>query len=262
MRRSPSHHDASLKIAVIFFICIGLLVFSGILLKLFLVLRASAFDSAHQYIVEVDESKARGEIIAFNPDKKSVVTLFITGSTDHGFGKYLGIPTDATIQMNTMQDTSKLVGTMLFGTKSESGMTIIDKVRLLIFTNSLKPSDFQHASITLPVDATVTEKELPSLFVDTTIYNDNESVTIVNATGESGIGSKLAHMLTTIGVNVISVITSDSVQDGTTISAQQTNSYTINRLQRLFNGQVIHATEPGLSDITLILGKKSISLVE
>src|SRR5579872_3823711 len=168
MRHFSKKSDSSLRIALIFILCIFLLISGGVLLKLFLVLRASTFDGIHQYIVEIDESHQKGMLVAFNPSAKSVSILSITGRVDTTFGKYLNVPTDATVVMPIPSDTSHVVTDMLFKNKSETGITLIDKIRLLIFVNSLKGSDFHTTSMTLPLDPTQDNTVLSSLFLDNT----------------------------------------------------------------------------------------------
>lgn len=259
MRRSSNHSGNSLKIALIFTCCIVLLIAGGFLLKLFLILRASTFDGVHQYIVEIDESHQKGMIVAFNPSSKSVVTLHVNGKVDSTFGKYLELPVDGVINMTIPSSSTKLVSDMLFQSREEKGITIIDKLKLLLFVNSLKKEDFHDSSLSLPVDASVTEKLLPSLFLDNTLYFDNESITVINASGEEGLASAVAHQLSTIGMNVISVITAQEDTATTTLAATNTNTYTVHRIERLFHVDALQEKTGGISDITLTIGKKSIS---
>lgn len=257
MRKVHSKEN-SLAIAFIFICSIVLLLLGGLLLKLFLVLRASTFDGVHQYIVEVDESLQKGALVAFNPSNKTVTVLTITGKVDSTFGKYLQVPVDASVSMPLPEDSSKIVEQMIFSGKNEKNITVVDEVRLMLFVNSLKQSDFNKQSLTLPVDQTVTEKLLPSLFVDNTLYFDNESVSIVNATGESGVGSEVAHMMGLIGINVLSVTTADEDSDKTTLTGVHTDTYTMKRIERLFHTTATTNTNNVISDITLTIGKDAL----
>ena len=257
MRRQHSKEN-SLAIAFIFICSIAPLLIGGLLLKLFLVLRASTFDGVHQYIVEVDESHQKGALVAFNPSNKTVTLLTITGKVDTTFGKYLQVPVDAIVIMSLPQDPSKIVERMIFSGKNEKNITLVDELRLLVFVNSLKQTDFNEQALKLPVDQTVTEKLLPSLFIDNSLYFDNESVAVINATGALGVGSEVAHMLSLIGINVISVTTADQDMPETTLSAVHTDTYTVKRIERLFHTSATSSTSNVISDITLTIGKNSL----
>ena len=263
MRKAQSKKkDNSLTIATVFVSCILLLIVGGFLLKILLVVSQSHFDSFHQYIVEVDESNSKGMLISFAPNSKSVTFLTVLGKVDNSYGKYLDVPVDGYVHMVIPQNLNQLTEHLLFGGKEEKGITIIDKLRLLFFVNTLKPGDFHQQTVQLPVDAQVTEKLLPTIFLDSTLYADNESVAVINATGESGIGTKVAHQLTTIGVNVISVTTSDDESKETTLSAIHPHTYTVSRIERIFHVSSQTTTNHTISDITLVVGKNSLSQLQ
>lgn len=263
MRKTQSKKkDNSLKIAGVFVSCILLLVVGGFLLKLLLVVRQSHFDSFHQYIVEVDESSTKGMLISFAPNSKSVTFVTVLGKVDSSYGKYLEIPVDGYVHMTIPKNLNQLTQQMLFGGKEEKDITIIDKLRLLFFVNTLKPTDYHEETVQLPIDAETSEKLLPSLFLDSTLYADNESVSVINATGQSGIGTEVAHLLTTIGVNVVSVTTSDEESTQTKLSALHPHTYTVSRIERIFHITSQTDTAHTISDITLVVGKNSLSQLQ
>lgn len=262
MRQHHQKSNSSLRIAYVFILCIVLLVAGGFLLKLFLVLRASTFDGTHQYILEIDEGNRKGALVSFNPNSSVVTILHVSGGADKSYGRYLGVPVDGSVVMDDIASPSKLVANLLLHASHERGITVIDKLRLLLFVNALKPADFHETAIQLPIDSSVSEKLLPSLFLDNTLYTDNESIAIINATGESGIGSEVARQLTTIGMSVISVTTSLQDQKDTVITAVHTNTYTVQRIERLFHVDATTSTKQGISDITVTIGKESLSAIE
>lgn len=261
MRHASRHTGNSLTIALFFVCCIVLLIVGGLFLKLFLVLRASSFDGMHQYIVEIDESHQKGMLVSFDPAAKSLTLLTVHGRVDTAFGRYLGVPTDAVIAMPIPTSPTKIPTDMIFKGRNEKGITFIDKIRLLLFVNSLKHDSIHTESITLPVNADA-DKLLQSLFLDNTLYFDNESVSVVNATGEEGIASDIAHQLTLVGMNVVSATTALNETESTQLTAINTNTYTVHRIERLFRVTAQHVATQGISDITLTIGKKSLSEIE
>ncbi|HSD98867.1 MAG TPA: LytR C-terminal domain-containing protein [Patescibacteria group bacterium] len=262
MRRSSYHSGNSLKIAFIFICCILLLIAGGFLLKLFLVLRASTFDGVHQYILEIDENREHGALVAFSPATSSITMLQINGRVDNTFGKYLGIPVDGVVSMSVPENPSELAGDVFIKSSHEKGITIIDKLRLLLFANSLKQDNFHKKTIQLPIDTATSDTVLPSLFQDTRLYNDNESIAIINATGESGVGSEIAHQLGIIGMNVLSVTTASDEQNATTIIAMHTDTYTVQKIERLFHVDARSTATTGISDIVLTIGKESLPALQ
>lgn len=262
-RSSKKANGTSLRIALIFLCIITLLIAGGVFLKLFLILKSSTFDPSHEYILEVDESSQKGALIAFLPSNKSVVLLSISGKAEgSGFGEYLNVPVDAKAHMPVSLNVSQLIQNMLTGNKNDTGMTIIDKLRLLLFVNSLRPGDFQVQNLQLPVSPTVSDKLLPSLLLDNTIYADNESVTVENATGVLGIGNKVARQLNMIGVNVVLVSTSPNVQNTTVLTTLHPSTYTSMRIARLYHAITQRAQGSGISDSTLTIGKDSLSQLQ
>ena len=260
MKRSIKS-DSSIRIAVIFLLSIVLLIIGGVLLKVFLLLRASTFDGQHQYIVEVDNSPTSGELLAFMPENKSVSILHVNGKVDRSYGVYLAVPVDATVAMESGGSVDKQIGRMFFDTKKESGITIIDKLRLLLFINGLKNQDIHEQTLTLPIDDQTSSKVLPTLFLDNALYNDNASIAIINATGESGIGNLVAKELSVIGVNVVSVTTAGDTQQTTTFTTDNTNSYTLSRVEKLFHTQSSKKSQT-IADMTLTVGKDSLSQLQ
>lgn len=262
MRRSSHHAGNSLQIAFIFVCSIVLLFIAGMLLKFFLVLNASTFDGTHQYIVAIKGEDSQTVFVSYNPSGKSVNVLRVKGkSDDQSAASYLGLPIDASIRVSLSDDVGKMTENMVFHPKNEEDMTVIDALRLMIFVNTLNATGFHASSLTIPTDDKTKEKALSSLFLDQALYAENESVAIINATGESGVGSKVAHMLSTIGVNVVSVTTAENNQDKSVLLATQDNTYTVKRISRIFHVGITKKTQT-ISDITLTLGKDSLSLLQ
>lgn len=198
-------------------------------------------------------------LIAYNPTISSVTSILVEGKADISLGRELGIPVDAITHLPLQSDIPSLTRDMIFKGSHQSGMTILDSIRLFLFVNSLKQNGFHVQTISLPASPTVTEKLLPGILQDSTIYFDNESIAVVNATGVSGIGTEVAHLLTIVGMNVISVTTAQEDEDTTSIVATQPTSYTVMRMQRIMHATATSATQTAhISDITLTVGKKSL----
>ena len=262
MRKSSLHSGSSLAIAAVFIVCIFLLILGGLLLKFFLILRASRFDGVHQYIVAIRQDKSHAEIIAFSPSAQSVEALRITGTANVSDNVYVHVPVDARLTMPLVSSVPTLVGNMLMNAKDEQGITVLDKIRLLLFVNSLRPGDIHQTSLTIPADPVATDRLVSGMFLDNSLYADNKTITVVNATGVPGIAADAAKMLTTVGMDVVSVTTADANQNHTTLVVGHVGGYTENRLAHFFGVTPTVGTGSVVSDITLTIGKDSLPQVE
>lgn len=258
MRRS-AHQEKSLGIAFVFLFCVILLVVGGVFLKLFLLYRVSSFDGNHQFIVAVNQEDASNAILVFNPQGHQATMLTVSGQNFSY--KALDIPIDASVTTLLSSQIVQLTQNMLTKDRRDSNMTILDRLRLFLFINSLKPSDLHYVSVALPIDEATREKIFPGIFTDSTLFADNESVAVVNATGQTGMGTHVAHMLTTIGINVVFVTTGDKIVSASTLISMHPTTYTTQRLGRLFHVGPKISTQQGIADITLTIGKDSALLL-
>lgn len=261
MRHSSRNSGNSLQIAVVFICSIFLLLFAGLLLKLFLLFSASTFDGSHQYIVMITGNQKEGAFISYNPSAKTASLVTVTGKINGDYASALGVPVDASVSIPISGDLSKMTQHMLFVGKDEKNMTIIDALRLFLFVNTLNANNVHTVAISMPLDDKTRATVLSSVFLDSVLYTDNKSVAIVNATGESGLGSDVAHMLTTIGISVVSVTTADNDQQQSTLVATSDDTYTVRRMSKIFHIPVMRKQQT-ISDITLTLGKESISQLQ
>ncbi len=263
MKRSRHISGNSLSIALFFVALTILLIVGGILLKLFLLWKTSSFDGVHQYIIEVHNPQlTKGEFLIFSPDIQSITAITVQGRVDATFARYLALPTDATVVDVPSDNITNLLQGMLFIKKDETTPTELDIIRLLLFADSVNAANFSHQSLMLPIDAKTSEIVLPNLFLDKDLYAENESVTVENATNISGLGNKVAHMLTSIGINVVSVTTANTNENASVLSTMRMHTYTISRMSHLLGLPITASNKQTLSDITLIVGKDLLSRVQ
>ncbi len=258
MRKSSRQQfGQSLSIAVVFICTVVLFLLVGVSVKLTLLFMSSSFDGTHQYILSLNSKSNPSELIVYSPQTKSASLVTIHGGNAQG----IDVPVDASANVPYIHSIPKLTQN-IFAASDKDNMTILDAIRLFLFVNSLNQDSFHYQEITLPLSAVDREKLFSNLFFDNGLYADNESVAVINATGESGIGSKVAHMLTTIGVNVISVTSSDP-QATSILTSSHTQSYTAQRIAKLFR---VHPQNTGsagsLSDSTLTIGKDSLERLQ
>jgi hypothetical protein len=253
-QRLFSSRQDTTHLALLFFAFAGLLVVFGLLLKVFLIYHASVFDGAHQFVLQIRQSSGT-QVIAFNPDTNSAVILSAKEDSSD-LGTILGVPVDATI--SSALPASSLVGLtqeLLFHPKEHMPFTLIDRIRLFLFANNVKPTAITTKQVTIPVDPQTKDVLIPQLFTDHTIYSENMSISVINATQVSGIASKVARLITVLGANVVSVKGNDKKEAMSSLVYTGKVSYTTRRLEKLFGVKAQQSTKAMLSDITLTIGE-------
>ncbi|HEX7042454.1 MAG TPA: LytR C-terminal domain-containing protein [Patescibacteria group bacterium] len=255
-KRSIKLGEKSLSIAFFFLILVGLLISLSILLKLFLIFRAAKFDGSHQFIAEI-QAPGQDELLSLDPDTNSATILSSHISTSN-LGIYISVPENVVIKVPEKYDTLySLAQSLLFHPPEGLDLNIVDRVRIFLFVNSIKPTDIY--SDTWSQSNLGDDKKIIELFSDHTAYLENLSISIVNSSGESGLGNKLADYLSHIGLNIISVTSGNSILDKSAIVYSGKESYTVRRLDNILGVKSQPTQKPMLSDITLNLGKDIVS---
>lgn len=90
------------------------------------------------------------------------------------------------------------------------------------------------------------------MFVEPYIIREAATVTLVNATGSSVSGKKIATTLSSLGYNIVSTVDAPA-QKSTTISVNTDKPYTDSLLQKRFEAGIVK-TNPYSTDITLTVG--------
>ncbi len=254
-KRSTQLGEKSLSIALFFVLLVVLLVGLSVALKIFLLFKAAKFDGQHQFILEL-HAPSQNQLLSFDPDMNSAVVLSLKGQVASPFGNSLGIPEDGVVTVSARSDSLyTFVQNLLFHPPSHSPFNIVDRIRFFLFVNNIKPTSISEVEWT--VSNQTDDQKLTQLFTDHTAYTENLSVAIVNASGVAGLGNKVATYFSHIGVNVISVTSSQQQVDPTAIVYSGKEGYTVDRLARIFSKKPKASTAPMLSDITVTLGKES-----
>jgi hypothetical protein len=132
-----------------------------------------------------------------------------------------------------------------------TGMTWLDCLRLWWDTRSIKQETYEW---TQAEDLPFTSKQL----VDERLYKEGIAISIVNATGENGIGSLVGDRLKQIGAHVVS-ITASSPQEQTELFVQipSQQSYTARRLETLFDVSLKDNTAASaVAPMSLVIGRE------
>ena len=250
------------SILLTFFLLFVLIVISiAVIVHIIILISQSTFDYHHQFILEIQLPK-QVKIIVFNPDINTINELLVSDPHHSNVISLLDIPIDARIFLQN-NDTS--LSSLLFSVSLScnvyqcDGLNPIDALKLYRFARTVQNDKITHESLTIPINSTYADTIIPSLFTDETIYQEALSISIVNASGETGIGNKLAKMLSNIGGNVISVTSTGNTSEITSlISHDIQQKYTIKRLEKILHFQKITMQKPAISDIMIVIGKKHV----
>lgn len=270
----------TVRFALLFFVFILLIVIGSFLVKGISVIQNSLFDGNHRFTILMQlEKEPQNVLLSFSPENTTASILYIKGKhavDPQELGVILGVQIDAFVAMHG--DTSLQKGNInaflpaLFQKITfkqdniKTNMTFIDAVRLWMFVRKIPTHGVLEKTYIFPsnsednLDMGELDLLISSLFADHTIIEEKRSIQIINASGISGLGNRIARIVTNMGGNVIAVSTGDSVLPMSEIVYSEAESYTLEKLQRLFRKKGVSTDKQAISDIVVIVGKDKSSL--
>ncbi len=268
---------SGLKIVVLFLSLVFLLISISLFLKFIQLYQQSTFDYKHRYTIAFNTSSSQAVIFSFAPDTKTISELTVDNNPNmKTIGKTLHIPIDAILisrapkkfQSNTIS--SQLQELLFHYPTFEGNATVIDFIKMDLFSKSVPLRSITTDTIVLPQDATTIDKLVSSLFADESFLQEQSTVEIVNASSKAGLGNRLATVLTNSGINVVAVSTAESSAQNSSITYFIPQNYTVGKL-----GKILHyslkdestQSEPNqtgtsipskkrISDIIITIGEK------
>ena len=269
-RKKTVPSPQSLKLVLVFGICVAILIVASLILKSISILAKSKFDGQHRFTIAVIKPKSPITLLSFASETSSISILHVHGGLKaQTIGKDLETPIDSFIFVKetsedniTKEKIEPFVGGLVW--KHEllgSSLTILDAIRLFLFTRSVHANNTQEKELFLPKEESAIDKLSSGLFTNSTIAQEKMSIEIVNGTGVSGLGNRLARLISNMGGNVISISTSDSPKDQSQLLYVGEKTYTVDTLSSVLNIKAVQTEKPGLSDIVITIGKKDLDNV-
>lgn len=247
----------NLRLAGIFVFLVLGLIFLSLVFKLFLIIKNSNFDGNNKFNVLLVSNSAY-DIVSFSPKTRSLsVVEYSLKNADSKLGSK--IPIDGEIKVNGQINPRKLSGILLksmfpLGNRVE-GLTFLDLLRLSLFARTI-PSDSVYVR---NIDSLLSDSQIKTIFSltfqDPTIYEENQTIEIINASSINGEGGKLAAFVANIGGNPILVTGSTTDEEKSKIIYYKSESYTVKRLSEYFNLPLEKSEKRGLADVIIIIGK-------
>lgn len=250
------------KIAIIFFIFLAFVVGVSLMFKAILVIRAGQFDDSRRFNLSISDEKNL-EIISLSGSTKNIVIFKLPKNIrQDSAGRFLEIPIDGFItskSLNINQNIDKLFLKAIFDYKSlRTNFTIIDLARIYSFVRTIPQSSINVKNISGDQEGADADRIVRRLVSDELIERDNQTIQIINGTNVSGLGNRLARLITNMGGDVIIVATSDILHKKSIISYIDHKTYTVERLSKILKYEIIKKSESVISDITIIIGEDSL----
>lgn len=250
------------KIAIVFFILLVFFVGLSLAFKLVLVVRAGQFDSSKRFNLTLLNNKNL-EVMSLGPAEKNIAVFKLNRSIGgKEAGKFLGVPIDGflvcdCLDLNQKPDSIFLKAIFNYK-KVQTNLTVIDLVKLLVFSRTIAPSSVATKNIDNDLITAVLDKVIIELASDELIEKDNQTIQIINGTDIAGLGNRLARLVTNMGGDVIIVATSQSPRKVSNILYIDQKTYTIERLSKVLGYPVIRDASNAISDITIIIGEDKV----
>lgn len=261
-RNLPNSGLNSTKIALIFFAFVFAVIFVSLIFKVVNILSKSRFDSENRFTISVSNGKDL-EIISFSPKSQSISVLKILGETKSlNMNRFLEIAIDGEVKSFLNKKDFKVPDLMfqfIFNYKDlKTNLTIIDILRLYLFSKTLPINYINYKKISTSQDALTLDKIIPPLFKDEIIEKENLSIKIVNGTDVTGLGNRLSRLISNMGGNVVIIASSDSTENYSTISYFGNKTYTIEKISKILGFKLNKLDKKTIADIVIVIGKDSL----
>lgn len=253
------------KIAIVFFAFLFFVVGISLIFKTVIIIKASQFDDSKRFTLTIANNR-NIEVMSLSSSSKDITVFKLKDKiSSSDAGRLLEIPIDGfiafdSLDLNKKTDSLFLDAAFKFN-KLKTNLTIIDLARLIMFAKTI-PESSVNVRIAGNTDELEPDKFVGRLVTDAFIEKDNQTIKIINGTGVSGLGSRLAKLITNMGGNVIIVATADSPIKKSFISYIDKKTYTVERLAKVLGYDAIKEVNDAISDITIVIGEdKANSLI-
>jgi hypothetical protein len=249
------------KIAIVFFAFLAFVVAISFIFKFIIVLKNGKFDGSRSFIFSVSNGK-NIETISLSPRLRNITVFkFEDNVGTSEAGRLLEIPIDGTIASGSLDLNQKIksisLKTIINYNNLKTNLTFLDLLRIALFVESIPENSIDTKIV--KTGGLGQDKALENLINDPFIEKDHQTIQIVNGTSVSGLGNRLAKLITNIGGNVILVMTDNNPRKRSVITYINKKTYTVERLQRILEYEVVKDLDNAMSDVTIIIGEDRIS---
>lgn len=260
-KKSPNKGNNT-KLAIVFLAFVISILVISFLFKFIFIIGQSQFDDSRRFTITVSNPENL-EVISFSPIGRSISILKLDKNIDSPVNQFLAIPIDGFVKGNSV-DINQEMDSLFFGMvlnykKLQTNLTIVDCIRLFIFSRSLPDRRVYIRNISQDLTMTDIDSIVKRLVNDELIEKDGQTIQIVNATNVYGLGNRLARLIGNMGGDVIIVATANNLESTSTISYVDNKNYTVERLSKILDFKTIKTSDKKISDITIVVGKDSLN---
>lgn len=254
-----SKRSGNMKLAGFFVLAVlGLVIVSGFFKILFLI-KDSRFDGLHKFNVEFVE-KNKISIVSFSPQNRTISIIKVNNTLNPDpVSKNFAIIVDGRIflknDLNNKNLFSAIIKSALPLGNTVKDLTMIDLVRLSLFSRSVPQNSIYDRGFLQQYNEAQKATIISLSFTDPVIYQENQSIEIVNATDVFGLGGRLANLISNAGGNVILITSADKESNNSKITYSGEKTYTVKKLGEYLNFPVEKADKKGIADVIIIIGK-------
>lgn len=261
-KQRVSAQSNNFKLVLLFICAVVFLIVLSLAVRIFTIVKNSKFDGTHAFNIAIYRENDV-LLTSILPDTHSVSMLTLKGVLHKPAGQLLGIPVDGQIT-TTSQATEKtlsshLESVILHANRHSSDLTLFDAIRLYFFAKGVQSRNVVMHELSLPQDINALDNIAISLFADEAIASEKVSVGIINSTSATGLGNRLARVITNIGGNVVSVSSDDENSKKTSVFYYGEKSYTVTRLGKILGVEPTQTQTQGISDVTVVIGEDNLS---
>ncbi|OGH19514.1 MAG: hypothetical protein A3F31_03500 [Candidatus Levybacteria bacterium RIFCSPHIGHO2_12_FULL_38_12] len=292
----------SQKIAFYFVLGIASLLFVSFVFRAIILVSKSKFDGHHRFTIQVSKSGQKEEaLISLEPSSRMLSVLHLPeGPAVNPVSRFLEVPIDGHVILTSESQDRYLVGLLKLETdiggkdvslilaklilqynQLKTDLTIMDIVRFAWFSKGVHKNMVKFVAVSKSLTESSIDRISSSFFPDTDLQKENATIAVVNATGVSGLGNRLARFISNMGGTVVSVSTGKSDEEDSKIIKRTKKSYTFSKLLQVTGfreaeiitptpvppdslslipkEESIETQDSFVSDIIVVIGKKSLS---
>jgi hypothetical protein len=255
----------SMKMLVLYGSIVVCVILGSLFIKAYSVIQDSKFNGQNQFIVAIGTTDRAVALLSFEPLSSSLSVLHFPEGVSIPFSslnRTVGIIPDGYIRTSNNLNLDDGIPSVLQSFLFTSGVTyqnitFYDVFRFWFYSKKLPSGSIISRRLSSLENTSLIDKTVMLLFVDSNLANENISLQIINATGESGLGGRLARVMSNLGGNVVSVRSSTIIESSSKIQYYDPKIYTLQKLHSLLPFRHEKLTKKNIAEIIITIGTDS-----
>lgn len=268
--KNDTKKSRSLRTLVIYGAFVFALILLSFAVRVFYLIEQSKFDGQHRFTLVIGQDLPAGRqespvigLISFEPVTSSLSLLVFPKNINLSFSnlnRKFGVIPDGYIKSRnnlSLRDTiPSMLQLFLFHPNGIStNINFYDLSRLYLYANKVPVGSVKVEDVSISSDDRDFNRDASLLLTDNAISTENVSVQIVNAAGQSGLGSRLERVISNLGGNVVSVKTALVIEPVSKIRYYGRETYTLKKLERLLRIKKEALDKEDIAEIVIIIGE-------